>query len=89
MFFSDFRNIFNKLFICKSIHTNYIELKIFGQWTSKEKGGSTINPWHEKTFYYNPQYYMERKIDGMVTISLLQSNAKLNGEKFHFSKTIN
>ena len=32
---------------------------------------------------------MERKIDGMVTISLLQSNAKLNGEKFHFSKTIN
>ena len=32
---------------------------------------------------------MERKIDGMVTISLLQNDGRLNGEKFPFPKTIN
>ena len=89
MCFSDFRNIFNKLFICKSFPPNYIGLRIFGQWTSKETGGLPINARQEKTFYNNPQYYMERKIDGMVTISLLQNDGRLNGEKFPFPKTIN
>ena len=32
---------------------------------------------------------MERKVDGMVTISLLQNDGRLNGEKFPFPKTIN
>ena len=32
---------------------------------------------------------MERKIDGTVTISLLQNDGRLNGEKFPFPKTIN
>ena len=89
MCFSDFRNIFNKLFICKSFPSNYIGLRIFGQWTSKETGGLPVNAKQEKTFYNNPQYYMERKVDGMVTISLLQNDGRLNGEKFPFPKTIN
>ena len=89
MCFSDFRNVFNKLFICKSFPSSYIGLRIFGKWTLNESGGLPINSRQEKTFYNNPQYYFNKKTDGMVTISLLQNDGRLVEPKFPFPKTIN
>ena len=89
MCFSDFRNIFNKLFICKNFPPTYIGLRIFGKWTKGESGGLPVNSRQEKTFYNNPQYYLYKKIDGPMTISLLQNDGRLVEPKFPFSKTIN
>ena len=89
MCFSDFRNIFNKLFICKSFPPSFIGLRIFGRWTSKESGGLPVNAKQEKTFYNNPQYYLKKQTDGMMTISLLQNDGRLVEPKFPFPKTIN
>ena len=89
MCFSDFRNVFNKLFICKNFPSSYVGLRIFGKWTVNESGGLPINSRQEKTFYNNPQYYLNKKTDGMVTISLLQNDGRLVEPKFPFPKTIN
>jgi len=89
MCFSDFRKIFNKLFICKNFPPEYIGLRIFGSWTKGESGGLPINDKQNKTFYNNPQYYMKRNIDGLVTISLLQNDGRLVEPKFPYPNTIN
>jgi len=89
MCFSDFRNIFNKLFICKSFPPNFIGLRFFGQWTSKETGGLPVNKRQEQTFYNNPQYYLSKENDGMMTISLLQNDGRLVEPKFPYPNTIN
>ena len=89
MCFSDFRNIFNKLFICKSFPPNFIGLRIFGKWTAKESGGLPVNQKQEKTFYDNPQYYLNKNTDGLMTISLLQNDGRLVEPKFPFPNSIN
>ena len=89
MCFSDFRNIFNKLFICKSFPPNFIGLRIFGQWTSKESGGLPVNQRQEKTFYNNPQYFLSKTNDGLMAISLLQNDGRLVEPKFPYPNTIN
>ena len=89
MCFSDFRNIFNKLFICKSFPPSFIGLRIFGQWTKKESGGLPVNEKQEKTFYSNPQYYLNKVTDGLMIISLLQNDGRLVEPKFPYPKTIN
>ena len=89
MCFSDFRNIFNKLFICKSFPPSFIGLRIFGQWTREETGGLPINQKQEKTFFNNPQYYLSKATDGPMTISLLQNDGRLVEPKFPYPKTIN
>ena len=88
MCFSDFRNVFNKLFICKNFPSSYVGLRIFSKWTVNESGGLPINSRQEKTFYNNPQYYLNKKTDGMVTISLLQNDGRLVEPKFPFPKTV-
>ena len=89
MCFSDFRQIFNKLFICKNFPPNFIGLRIFGKWTPDESGGLPVNSKQEKTFYSNPQFYLQRKIDGLVSISLLQKDGRLVEPNFPYPKTIN
>ena len=89
MCFSDFRNIFNKLFICKSFPPSFIGLRIFGKWTAKESGGLPVNQKQEKTFYDNPQYYLNKNTDGLMTISLLQNDGRLVEPKFPFPNSIN
>ena len=71
MCFSDFRQIYNKLFICKNFPPSFIGVRIYGSWTKNESGGLPVNSTQEKTFYSNPQIYLERDIDGLVSISLL------------------
>ena len=89
MCFSDFRQIFNKLYICKNFPPNFIGIRIYGQWTKNESGGLPINQKQEKTFYNNPQYYLQKDIDGLVSISLLQNDGRLVEPYFPFSNSIN
>ena len=89
MCFSDFRQIFNKLYICKNFPPNFIGIRIYGQWTKNESGGLPVNAKQEKTFYDNPQYYLQRNIDGLVSISLLQNDGRLVEPYFPFSNSIN
>jgi hypothetical protein len=89
MCFSDFRQIFNKLFICKNFPPNYIGIRIYGQWTKNESGGLPVNKKQEKTFYSNPQYYLQRNIDGIVSISLLQKDGRLVEPYFPYPSSIN
>ena len=89
MCFSDFRQIFNKLFICKNFPPSYIGIRIFGEWTKNESGGLPINSKQEKTFYSNPQFYLKKNLDGLVSISLLQNDGRLVEPTFPYPGTIN
>ena len=89
MCFSDFRQIFNKLFICKNFPPNFIGIRIFGEWTKNESGGLPVNSRQEKTFYSNPQYYLQKNIDGLVSISLLQKDGRLVETYFPYPGSIN
>ena len=89
MCFSDFRQIFNKLFICKNFPPSYIGIRIFGSWTKNESGGLPVNAAQERTFYDNPQIYLERDVDGLVSISLLQNDGRLVESYFPYPGTIN
>jgi len=89
MCFSDFRQIFNKLFICKNFPPSFIGIRIFGSWTKNESGGLPVNAAQEKTFYDNPQIYFERDVDGLVSISLLQNDGRLVEPYFPYPGTIN
>ena len=64
-------------------------MRFFGQWTSKETGGLPVNKRQEQTFYNNPQYYLSKENDGMMTISLLQNDGRLVEPKFPYPNTIN
>ena len=89
MCYSDFRQIFNKLFICKNFPPSFIGIRIFGSWTKNESGGLPVNKAQERTFYDNPQIYFERDIDGLVSISLLQNDGRLVEPYFPYPGTIN
>ena len=89
MCFSDFRQIFNKLYICKNFPPNYIGLRIFGEWTKNESGGLPVNAKQEKTFYNNPQFYIQKDNDGLLSMSLLQKDGRLEEPTFPFPGTIN
>ena len=89
MCYSDFRQIFNKLFICKNFPPSFIGIRIFGSWTKNESGGLPVNKAQERTFYDNPQIYFERNVDGLVSISLLQNDGRLVEPYFPYPGTIN
>jgi len=88
MCFSDFRQIFNKLFICKNFPPNYLGVRFFSQWTKNESGGLPVNARQEKTFYNNPQYYVKKTIDGLLSISLLQKDGRLVEPTFPYPGSI-
>ena len=89
MCFSDFRQVFNKLYICKNFPPSFIGLRIFGEWTSNESGGLPVNSRQEKTFFNNPQFYLQKDNDGLLSISLLQNDGRLEESTFPFPGTIN
>ena len=90
MCFSDFRRIFNKLFICVDFPPDYIGIRYHGRWTKTETGGLPINGTQKECedFSNNPQYYLEKENDGTVFISLLQKDGRLTGTKFPFANVV-
>lgn len=90
MCFSDFRRIFNKLFICVNFPPDYIGIRYHGKWTKTESGGLPINNTKKEyeDFANNPQYYLEKENDGTVFISLLQNDGRLTGTKFPFPNAV-
>ena len=89
MCFSDFRQVFNKLYICKNFPPSFIGIRIFGQWTSNESGGLPVNTRQQKTFFNNPQFYLQKDNDGLLSVSLLQNDGRLVESTFPFPGTIN
>ena len=90
MCFSDFRRIFNKLYICVNFPPSYIGIRYFGKWTYNETGGLPINnkPSEFLDFYKNPQYFFSLENDGKIYISLLQKDGRLSGGKFPFANVV-
>ena len=90
MCFSDFRKIFNKLYICVNYPPEYIGIRYYGKWTSKETGGLPINnkPSEFQDFYKNPQYYFSMGKGSKVYITLLQEDGRLSGKKFPFGEIV-
>ena len=92
MCFSDFRQIYNSIYICKNFPPNYIGIRIKSKWTPNDSGYIPKNndELKEEIFCRNPQYYLEKKIDGMIFISLIQNDGRLNeGERYPFINSIN
>lgn len=90
MCFSDFRRIYNKIFVCVNYPPNYVGIRYHASWNELETGGLPINnrPEEIRDFANNPQFYFSREKDGMVHISLLQNDGRLTGTKFPFANTV-
>jgi len=79
MCFSDFRKIFNKLFVCIDFPDSYVGIRCNDEWTENDSGGIPLNNTEEEFFRWaqNPQYYMKLEKDSDVSISLLQKDGNL------------
>ena len=92
MCFSDFLRVYNKLFVAINFPPNYVGFRAHGTWVPhQESGGLPIHNSEEefKAFPNNPQYYLQLRSPTKVFISLLQNDARLSGEKYPFSNSIN
>ena len=87
MRYSDFRKIFNNIFICQNFPPSFIGVRFYDEWTKKNSGGLPLHSTREEfnDFFKNPQYFFELKKPGKVIISLLQNDGRLYGEKFPFA----
>ena len=74
MGFSDFRKIFDKIFICVDLPSNFLGLRYYDSWTINESGGiPTSNTSEEfENFAKNPQYYISIKNPTLFHISICQ-----------------
>ncbi len=79
MCFSDFRKIFNKLFVCIDfLPDSYVGVRFFDEWTEQDSGGIPLNNTEDEFYKWasNPQYYLKLERDSDVSISLLQKDGK-------------
>ena len=84
MCFSDFREIYNIIYICKNFPPNYIGVRIYSIWNNNKGKLPDINKDDENLLEY-PQYYLEKKKDGIVYISLIQKDGRIDkGETSSF-----
>ena len=90
MRFSDFRKIFNQIFLCQNFPPNFIGVRFYDEWTKENSGGLPLHNTEQEfiDFFTNPQYYFEIKKSGKVIICLLQNDGRLNGVKFPFEQYI-
>ena len=92
MCFSDFRRIFNKIFICYDFNPKkYVGVRITGKWTKNESGGLPLDGSEAsiKSFCTNPQYFLQIENKSKVCISLLQNDGRLSGKQYPFEGVIN
>lgn len=79
MCFSDFRKIFNKLFVCIDFPDSFVGVRFADEWSENESGGIPVNNTEDEFLKWaqNPQYYMKLEKDSDVSISLLQKDGKI------------
>ena len=89
MCFSDFRQIFNKLFICIDFSPKFIGIRFRDKWTINESGGLPIKNTATEAleFAKNPQYYMSFSRQTKCFISLQQNDGRLTKEKFPYASS--
>ena len=70
MCFKDFRNIFNKIFLCQDFPPNIIGVRFYDEWNIENSGGLPLHSTEQEfiDFYKNPQYYIEIKQPGKIFI---------------------
>ena len=90
MCFSDFRKIFNKLYICVNYKPSFIGIRIHSKWTQIDSGGLPINntPQEFADFPKNPQYYFTMAKEGKMYINLIQNDGRLTGARYPFSSSV-
>jgi len=87
MCFSDFRNIYTRLFFCIEFPPSYVGLLFKDKWTVEESGGIPINnkPEEMKSWAKNPQYYLKLEKETNIYISLMQKDGRLTNKKFPYA----
>ena len=76
MCFSDFREIFNTIYICKNFPPNYVGIRIYSKW---DGNGAQLNiDENNKKFWNYPQYFLNKQTDGIISICLIQNDGRLN-----------
>ncbi len=90
MRYSDFRKIFNNIFLCQNFPPNVIGVRFYDEWTKENSGGLPLHSTQQefRDFFTNPQYYFHIKKKGKMIISLLQKDGRLNGAKFPFEEYV-
>jgi hypothetical protein len=86
MSYSDFRKLFNKLFVCIDFPPSFVGVKFADCWSKEESGGIPVSGTKEEMMKWakNPQYYMSLEKDSTVMISLLQQDGRLSNSKFPY-----
>ena len=86
MCFSDFRQIFNKIYLCLDFPPTFISIRFYDKWTINESGGIPIlnKPNEALEFAKNPQYYISFSKKTNCYISLQQNDGRLTKEKFPY-----
>lgn len=89
MCYSDFRKLYNKLFVCIDFPHSFIGVKFTDSWSKQQSGGIPIDDTKlDKTKWaQNPQYYFAIERESTVLISLLQPDGRLNNSKFPYAET--
>jgi hypothetical protein len=89
MCYSDFRKLYNKLFVCIDFPHSFIGVNFNDSWTKQESGGIPVDDTKlDKTRWAdNPQYYFSLERESTVLISLLQPDGRLNNTKFPYAET--
>ena len=90
MCFSDFRKIFNKIYICVNYKPSFIGIRMYSKWTQVDSGGLPINntPQEYADFPKNPQYYFTMQKEGKMYINLIQNDGRLTGARYPFSNSV-
>ena len=82
----NFRQIYNKLFICINFPPTFIGIRFKDKWTTSESGGIPLKntPAECLNFAKNPQYYVSFAKQTKCYISILQKDGRLTKEKFPY-----
>lgn len=84
--YSDFRNIFSKLFIGFQFSPKFISFYFDDTWCDGNSGGIPVeNTEHNNTEWAkNPQYYLSTTKDTTIFMSLQQEDGRMNDDRFPF-----
>jgi hypothetical protein len=89
--FKDFRNIFNKLYICKDFDYGYTGISFIDEWDDNSSGGIPISNTEKenKAWSNNPQYYVKLSKKTKFYISLQQTDGRMYYDTFPFKNYTN
>ena len=91
MCFSDFRKIFNKIFVCVDFPPEILSVRFTKDaWNSNSSGGVPINntPDEMKDWGKNPQYWIKLNSPSEITISVIQKDGRSYNDAFPYANFV-